>query len=135
MKSLFLCAVVVAWAMLAQGKSQQQQSNATPPNSSQTEPNKINVGQGISQGLLIHKVQPVYPQKAIKSHIQGMVVLSAVIGKNGAIRELHVVSGPPELTSAAIDAVKQWRYKPYVLNGAAVEVETTININFNLEGS
>ncbi len=59
----------------------------------------------------------------------------AVIGKDGIIRDLSVVSGPPELTSAALDAVKQWRYKPYLLNGEVVEVETTINVNFVLEGS
>jgi periplasmic protein TonB len=133
---LSVCAVVLACTIFCYGDPQQQSNDtSTAPNPGQTATKTVNVSQGISQGLLIHKVRPVYPQKAIKQRIQGTVVLTAIIGKNGAIRELHVISGPPELTSAALDAVKQWRYKPYFLNGQAVDVETTININFNLEGS
>jgi periplasmic protein TonB len=97
-------------------------------------PQRVRVSQGVSAGLLIHKVQPSYPPLARQARIQGIVVLQAVIGKDGAIQNLHVVSGHPMLTGAALDAVKQWRYKPYFLNGEPVEVETTINVNFTLAG-
>ncbi len=97
-------------------------------------PQRVRVSQGVSQGLLIHKVQPAYPPLARQARIQGIVVLQALIGKDGAIQNLHVVSGHPMLTGAALDAVKQWRYKPYFLNGEPVEVETTINVNFTLAG-
>jgi len=97
-------------------------------------PQRVRVSQGVSQGLLIHKVQPTYPPLARQARIQGTVVLQALIGKDGAIQNLHVVSGHPMLTGAALEAVKAWRYKPYYLNGEPVEVETTINVNFTLAG-
>lgn len=97
-------------------------------------PTRVRVSQGVSQGLLIHKVQPTYPPLARQARIQGTVVLEAVIGKDGAITGLHVVSGHPMLTNAALEAVKEWKYKPYYLNGEPVEVSTTINVNFTLSG-
>jgi protein TonB len=92
------------------------------------------VSQGVSQGLLIHQVKPTYPPLARQARIQGTVVLQAVIGKDGSIQNLKVVSGHPMLAPAALEAVKQWRYKPYFLNGEPVEVDTTINVNFTLSG-
>jgi len=71
---------------------------------------------------------------ARQARIQGTVVLQAVIGKDGSIQNLKVVSGHPMLAPAALEAVKQWRYKPYFLNGEPVEVDTTINVNFTLAG-
>ena len=97
-------------------------------------PQRVRVSQGVSQGLLIHKVQPQYPPLARQARVQGTVVLQALIGKDGTIQNLHVVSGHPMLTASALEAVKQWRYKPYYLNGEPVEVETTINVNFTLSG-
>jgi periplasmic protein TonB len=97
-------------------------------------PQRVRVSQGVSQGLLVHKVQPQYPPLARQARIQGVVVLQALIGKDGTITNLHVVSGHPMLTNAALEAVKEWRYKPYYLNGEPVEVETTINVNFTLSG-
>jgi periplasmic protein TonB len=97
-------------------------------------PQRVRVSQGVSQGLLIHKVTPTYPALARQARIQGVVVLQALIGKDGGIQNLHVVSGHPMLTGAALDAVKQWKYKPYYLNGEPVEVETTVNVNFSLSG-
>ena len=97
-------------------------------------PQRIRVSQGVSQGLLIHQVKPSYPPLARQARIQGVVVLQAVIGKDGAIQGLKVVSGHPMLAPAALEAVKQWRYKPYFLNGEPVEVDTTINVNFTLAG-
>lgn len=97
-------------------------------------PQRVRVSAGVSQGLLIHKVQPSYPPLARQARIQGGVVLQAVIGKDGSIQNLRAVSGHPMLTPAAIDAVKQWRYKPYYLNGEPVEVDTQITVNFTLAG-
>src|SRR5271167_3954388 len=97
-------------------------------------PQRVRVSQGVSQGLLIRQVKPVYPALARSARIQGTVVLQAVISKDGSIENLHLVSGHPMLAPAAIDAVKQWKYKPYFLNGEPVEVETTINVNFTLAG-
>ena len=97
-------------------------------------PQRVRVSQGVSQGLLIRQVKPTYPALARSARIQGVVVLQAVISKDGSIENLHLVSGHPMLAPAAIDAVKQWKYKPYFLNGEPVEVETTINVNFTLAG-
>ncbi|SRR5579883_1284213 len=97
-------------------------------------PQRIRVSQGVSQGLLIHEVRPQYPPLARQARIQGAVVLQAVIGKDGSIQNLRVVSGHPMLTGAALEAVKQWRYKPYFLNGEPVEVDTQITVNFTLSG-
>jgi len=97
-------------------------------------PQRVRVSQGVQQGLLIRRVQPAYPPLARQARIQGTVVLAAEISKDGTIENLHLVSGHPMLAPAAIDAVKQWRYKPYYLNNEPVEVETTINVNFTLAG-
>jgi protein TonB len=95
-------------------------------------PSKVRVSSGVAQGLLIRQVKPQYPALAIPARIQGTVVLQAVIGKDGTVQNLHLISGHPMLVQAAMDAVKQWLYKPYYLNGEAVEVDTTINVNFTL---
>jgi protein TonB len=95
-------------------------------------PQRVRVSQGVSQGLLTRKVMPQYPPVAREARIQGQVVLQAVIGKDGSVQNLRVVSGHPLLNSAAVDAVKQWHYKPYMLNGEPTEVETTITVNFTL---
>lgn len=84
------------------------------------------------QGSLIRRVDPVYPQAAKSARIQGAVVLSAIIGKEGTIEHLRLVSGHPLLVTAAVSAVSQWRYKPYILNGEVIEVETQITVNFRL---
>ena len=97
-------------------------------------PQRVRVSQGVTQGLLIHKVQPAYPPLARQARIQGSVQLQALISKQGTIENLRVISGHPMLSPAAIDAVKQWRYKPYILNGEPVEVETQITVNFTLSG-
>ena len=96
---------------------------------------RVRVSQGVTQGLVIHKVNPTYPQMAKIARVQGNVVLAAIIGKDGTIQNLHVVqSSSPLLNQAAIDAVKQWRYKPYILNGEPVEVDTTVTVTFTLNG-
>lgn len=96
---------------------------------------RVRVSQGVTAGLLQKKVQPEYPPLARQARIQGSVVLHAVIGKNGHVENLQVVSGHPMLTASAIQAVRQWQYKPYFLNGQPVEVETNITVNFTLAGA
>lgn len=86
----------------------------------------------LSQSLLVTKVAPIYPPIARAAHVQGTVVLQATIGKEGKIADLHVVDGHPLLQQAAMDAVQQWIYRPYMLNGAPVEVRTTVNVVFQL---
>ena len=86
------------------------------------------------EGNLIHRLQPAYPPLAVQTRTQGQVVLRAVISREGTIENLQVVSGHPLLVRAAIEAVRQWRYRPYVLNGEAVEVETQVTVNFVLSG-
>lgn len=98
-------------------------------------PQRVRVSQGVSQGLLIKKVQPPYPPLARQARIQGNVVLQAEISKEGTIQNLRLISGHPMLAPAAIEAVKQWRYRPYFLNGEPVEVETQITVIFSLSGS
>lgn len=95
-------------------------------------PQRIRISQGVTKGLLIHKEEPVYPSIARAARVQGDVVLSAVIDINGQIQNLQLISGHPMLVPAAIAAVRQWRYKPYLLNGQPVEVETTITVIFSL---
>src|SRR5579863_3076431 len=97
-------------------------------------PQRVRVSQGVSAGLLVRKVQPNYPPLARQARIQGQVVLRAVISKDGSIENLSLVSGHPMLAPAAIEAVKQWKYKPYLLNGEPVEVDTEVLVNFTLAG-
>jgi periplasmic protein TonB len=87
------------------------------------------------EGNLLHRVEPVYPPLAKMARIQGSVVLVAVISKAGTIDNLHAVSGPPMLVPAAVAAVSQWRYRPYILNSEPIEVETQITVNFLLSGN
>ena len=97
-------------------------------------PARVRVSQGVSSGLLIKKVQPNYPPLARQARIQGQVLLQAQISKDGSIENLSLISGHPMLAPAAIEAVKQWRYKPYMLNGEPVAVDTQVVVNFTLSG-
>ncbi len=97
-------------------------------------PHSVRVSSGVAQGMLVHEVRPLYPALARSARIQGAVVLQATIGKDGTIQNLHLLSGHPLLTQAAMDAVRQWLYRPYLLNNEPVEVDTTIQVNFTLGG-
>ena len=90
----------------------------------------VRVSSLVEAGLLVHKILPVYPPIAVAARMEGAVVLQATISKSGTIENLRVVSGPAMLQQAAMDAVKQWRYRPFLLNGEPVEVETTVNVIF-----
>lgn len=91
------------------------------------------ISSGVAIGLLIHRVVPDYPILPRTMHLEGTIVLQATISKGGTIENLRVVSGPAMLQQAAIDAVAQWRYRPYLLNGQPVEVETTVNVEFKMQ--
>jgi protein TonB len=97
-------------------------------------PQRVRVSAGVTSGLLVHRVSPTYPPLARQARIQGTVVLQAQISKDGNIENLQLISGHPMLAPAAIEAVKQWKYKPYLLNGEPVEVETQVQVNFTLAG-
>jgi TonB family protein len=93
----------------------------------------VNVSPDVMAAQLLKKTTPVYPPDAKKARIQGTVKLNAIIGKDGAVEQLKVISGPAELQQSSLDAVHQWTYKPFLLNGEPVEVKTTININYSLK--
>jgi protein TonB len=93
---------------------------------------KVNISAGIAVGLLIKKTAPVYPAIARNAHVSGTVVLQATISKAGVVENLHVINGPAMLRQSAQDAVKTWRFRPYLLDGQPVEVETVVNVTFAL---
>jgi TonB family protein len=95
-------------------------------------PQHVQVAGSVTEGLLLTKTPPVYPPIARQARIQGTVVLAALISKEGSVEKLTLMSGHPMLAQAAIDAVKQWKYKPYLLNGEPVEVDTEIRVIFTL---
>lgn len=101
-------------------------SAASPPEV----PQRARFPSELEAAMLVHKVKPVYPAAAKKAHIEGTVVLHAIIAKDGTVQSLDYVSGPNELKDSAIDAVKTWRYKPMLLNDQPVEVDTTISVVF-----
>jgi len=96
-------------------------------------PKRLVVSQGVSLGMLQNQIEPVYPMIARRARVQGRVTLRAVISAQGTIESLQVIDGHPMLVSAALDAVKQWHYKPYMLSGQPVEVETTVFVNFHID--
>ena len=109
--------------------------NSIPPVvPSRPAPTKPLLVSHLAEANLLHKVQPIYPPIARQARVQGAVELRAIISKNGTIENLLVVSGHPMLSAAAIEAVRQWRYRPYLLNGEPIEVETEITVNFLLSG-
>ena len=95
---------------------------------------RIRVSEKVSQGLLIKSVNPPYPEEARHGHIQGQVVLKVLIDMEGNVESVSLVSGHPLLAPPAIEAVKQWKYKPFLLEGKPSEVETQIVVNFTLSG-
>jgi periplasmic protein TonB len=132
-KSLFTPFAALALSGLALGQTDQASPNQVPPSHAQPDsPEQVRVQVGVTRGMLIKKVPPKYPKKARKNHIEGTVVLHAKISKEGDVADLSVISGDPMLTQAALDAVKQWKYHPYLLGGKPVEVATQITVNFQL---
>jgi len=103
-------------------------AQAAPP-----PPKRVRISQGVSAGMLVNRIVPEYPSIAKTARVEGTVRLNAWITKDGSIERLTVLSGNPLLVNAAIDAVRQWRYKPFLLNGEPVEVETSVDVNFYLD--
>ena len=123
--SVLVCASILAFGVHvdALAASQGQSPRTSGP---------VAVRANIMQTQIVHKVAPIYPEDAKKAKISGKVELEAVIGKSGDVENLKVISGPKELQQSALDAVRQWKYKPFLLNGTPVEVKTTINITYSL---
>jgi TonB family protein len=96
------------------------------------DPKRVRISQGVATALVVDKVPPAYPPDAREQQIQGNVLLHVIIGKDGNVENVQLITGHPLLASAAIDAVRQWRYRPYLLNGQAVEVDTQVVVNFKL---
>jgi len=97
-------------------------------------PGPVHISRGVSAGLLLAPIRPVYPPIAISTRTEGVVVIEAIISKSGRIESAHATSGPDLLRNAALEAIRNARYSPYLLNGAPTEVETTITVNFKLAG-
>jgi protein TonB len=100
-----------------------------PPRPAQT---RIRQGGAVQAAMLVNRVQPQYPPLARQTRISGTVRLHAIISKDGSVQQLEVLSGHPLLVQAALDAVRQWKYRPTTLNGEPVEVDTTIDVIFSL---
>lgn len=107
-------------------------AGAIPKLAAPARPERVRISQGVTRGQLIAKVEPAYPVIAREARVQGDVVLRAIISRTGEIANLELLSGHPMLVPAALDAVRQWRYRPFLLNGEPVEVDTTITVTFAL---
>jgi TonB family protein len=105
-----------------------------PAASQEASPQGVPVGQSVMVDQIVTKVAPIYPPLARQARIQAPVVLKVLISKSGDVEKIELVSGHPMLAPAAIEAVKQWKYKPYLVNGDPVEVATTVTVNFTLSG-
>ncbi len=90
------------------------------------------VSQGLSGGVLVHKVRPIYPPQALALHLRGSVLLQAIITENGEVRDLKVKGGHPLLVPAAMEAVSQWRYRPFLLNGKPIQHGVDIFVDFKM---
>jgi len=108
-------------------------AEAAPSKPETAQAERVKVASGVTTGLLIKKVTPIYPADARAAYIQGTVVLQAKISKEGDITDLELVDGPIELAGSAVAAVRQWKYKPYLLMGQPVAVETKIQVNYKLQ--
>jgi protein TonB len=109
-----------------------QTSSLVPRLAMPVPPKRIRISQGVTKGSLIQKIEPKYPPLAQGARIAGQVLLRAIIGKDGDIKELELLSGHPMLAPAAIAAVRQWHYRPFLLNGEPIEVETTVIVTFQI---
>jgi protein TonB len=130
MKSAGIVAVILLG--LACGFGAQNASPSPTPNVYQrfSHPSKLRVSSEVMAGLMIHRVDPVYPPEAKKKHVKGNVLLQVLINKQGHVADAVVVKGDPTLAGATVEAVKQWRFQPYLLNGEPVDVETVEVLSF-----
>lgn len=131
MRSKF-AALLLLLPAAAFGYPSPQDSGATQSQSSTKPPMRIRIGGNVMTAKIVQKVQPVYPPLARQTRIQGTVRLHAIIGKDGLVKQLEVISGHPALLQSALDAVRKWQYEPVLLNGEPVEVDTTIDVIYAL---
>jgi TonB family protein len=141
----FALVILMATAAFAQGQASSPQGTPASQSSAPEPPSQgsadaettrsVRIGGNVVQASLMYQVAPVYPPLAKSAHVSGTVLLHCIIGTDGTVQELHYVSGPPLLMKSAIDAVSQWRYKPTLINGNAVRVDTTVSVVFTLGGS
>lgn len=130
MKSVGMVALIlmcVAYGFATQNPSPSPTANGYQKNS---RPSRLRVSSGVMAGLMIRHVDPVYPAEAKKKHISGDVLLKILINKEGHVVDAVIVKGDPMLAGAAVEAVKQWRFQPYLLDGEPIEVETTEVVSF-----
>lgn len=127
-----LCFVFLTNAQETQPSAPAQEATRSAPPSPDAQAPRIRIGGNVQAAKIIKRVQPVYPPLARQTRIQGTVRLHVIIAKDGKIKQLEIVSGHPLLQQAALDAVRQWRYQPTLLNGNPVEVDTTIDVIFAL---
>lgn len=126
-----LIALSVCTSALAMRVRVAEQSSGPAPQSMRP-PRRVRVSGGVMAANNLSKVDPVYPAEARAAGVSGTVVLHAIIGKDGSVQSVTVVAGPAVLQASALDAVRQWTYKPFLLNGEPVEVDTTITLNYSL---
>ena len=140
--SQVLAMIALAAALSPLSRAQQAQESSHQASDENSKPCELHFSQGAtciyvdqkdSGGMLVHKVEPAYPPLARQAHVQGTVGLAALIDKHGNAERLEVISGHPMLVPAAMDAVKQWKYKPYNYQGKRVGFETAIWVNFQLQ--
>jgi TonB family protein len=133
-----LCAGTALFAQQAtpesKGETTPQQTPAQQPQAAVRAPLRIRVSRGVSEAMIAKKVQPEYPEEAREAHLQGEVVLRIIISREGDVSKVVLISGHPLLAGAAIDAVKQWKYKPYLLDSNPIEVDTEAVVAFSLQG-
>lgn len=144
MKAMIIAVVLLAgslWGFAGQDQSASPSPTPTPSPTATPSPSpngfvpgtkRIRISSGVAEGLIRHKVDPVYPQEARKNLITGDVLLRIVIGREGNVTNLEVMQGDPILVKSAVKAVKQWKYRPYILNGEAIEAESTVKIQYHM---
>lgn len=130
LRSYLSVLIIMSGVLFAHAQSSDSAAKPSTETGQTASSRPIRVSQAVTLGLLIHEVKPKYPVAAREKGIKGYVVLGLLIGKDGVVKDLHVMNGPQELVDAASDAVRQWRYRPYYLNGQPQEVQTTVTINF-----
>lgn len=130
--AVLLACAVLALATCASAVALHMNVDAAAAQDAKTNPKFVHVSAKVMQGNILTKVTPKYPPEAKEKRIQGKVTLGATISPQGTVEDLKVVSGPKELRQSALDAVRQWTYKPFLLNGQPIEVKTTINVIYSL---
>lgn len=124
--------LIIVLALCCGGLARAQDTGRPRDKESMPQKPAYRVAPGVANGNLLRKVDPQYPEEAKRNHVQGEVILQATIDRDGNIANLTIASGPAILAQAAFEAVRQWKYRPYKLNGEAVAVQTTIKIRFQL---